>query len=106
MDFPVAYTDCGNYRQFLFEHMELTASTFIEDGQMELRLNNKVIITNSGKISLSLDGKKEYVLSWKVVGNIGTAFTISISSPASSSFHLSRILGAEGVYTDSLTLIK
>ncbi len=71
--------------------MEFTASTFIEDGTLELKLNGKVVLTNSGRVSLKLK-KGNYEVSWEVKGKIGTSYTISISSPATAVFHLSKVI--------------
>lgn len=71
--------------------MEFVASTFIEDGTLELRLDDQVVLKDSGRVSIKLE-KGFHEVSWKVEGKIGSSFTISISSPASAEFHLSKVI--------------
>lgn len=84
--------------------MEFVASTFIEDGTLELRLDGQVVLRNSGRVSIKLE-EGLHEVSWRVEGKMGTSFTISISSPASAEFHLTKVI-TEDDYKINLTTFK
>ncbi|MBO3697359.1 hypothetical protein [Roseivirga sp. E12] len=71
--------------------MKFEASTFVEDGILELEIDDKLVLQNNGKVSLEIS-KGSHNVSWRIKGKIGTSFTVSISSPAFASFQLTKLL--------------
>lgn len=71
--------------------MRFIASTFIEEGELRLKLNGQTVIEGSGKISVEI-GRGDHEVIWEVKGKIGTSFTVSISSPSQVTYHISRII--------------
>ncbi len=69
----------------------MVASTFIENGTLDLKLNNQIILSGSGKVSINLK-KGDHELTWIAKGELGTSFTISISSPAHIAYHLNKVI--------------
>lgn len=84
--------------------MEFVASTFIEDGTLELSLDGRLVLSNSGKIQVELE-KGFHEVSWIVKGKIGTSYTISVSSPSAAEFHLSKVI-TENDFKTNLTTFK
>lgn len=82
--------------------MEFVASTFIEDGTLELHLDGRVVLRNGGRVSVKLK-KGFHKVSWFIKGKTGTSYTISISSPASAEFHLSKVITENDLKTNSTT---
>ncbi|WP_020531941.1 hypothetical protein [Flexithrix dorotheae] len=71
-------------------------STFIEKGDIEIKLNDKVIPLDNGKIEEKIEDNQYYVFSWLVKGEVGSSFRISISSPRYAEFQLHKIIGKSG----------
>lgn len=71
------------------------ASTHIENGRLEMRLNDVVIIENTELYEQELE-KGSYVIQWFVEGKVNTSFNITISSPGTAEFQLMRKLDDTG----------
>jgi hypothetical protein len=72
----------------------LRASTNIEAGTIQLRLNNQLMDTDN-LYEEELD-HGDYTIEWAVEGKPYSSFRITISSPVAAEFHLSRNLDATG----------
>lgn len=75
--------------------MKFEASTFIESGELVLKLNDEIVLRNTGKVSLKIDIGQQYKVSWTVMGESGTSYSITISSPPLAEFHLVKMLGED-----------
>jgi hypothetical protein len=73
----------------------LRASTHIENGTIQLSLNNRVIVTGNERYEAELC-KGDYVIQWFVEGKPYTSFGITVSSPVTAEFQLIRRLDASG----------
>jgi hypothetical protein len=73
----------------------LRASTHVEEGTIELRLNGHVIGMPMTLYEKEI-GRGDYQLEWKVEGKPYSAFRITVSSPVVAEFHLFRKLDGTG----------
>jgi hypothetical protein len=74
---------------------KLSISTHVEDGYLVVRLNDAVIIEGSSKYEAGLL-PGGHVLQWYVYGKPGTSYSISISSPESAEFQVTKKLRMMG----------
>lgn len=79
----------------LFVMKIFRASTHIEEGTVELRLNNRVI-SNRQRISEESLIKGDYIVEWFAEGKAFGSFGITISSPLTAEFQLTRRLDSTG----------
>ena len=71
------------------------ASTHIENGALQVRLNDVEVIRNTAIYEHPLE-KGNYIVQWFVEGKANSSFIITISSPASAEFQLMRKLDETG----------
>lgn len=74
----------------------LVASTFIGSGSLWLYLDNQLIVQDSDSVTLELERNTEYILRWMVMGDSGSSYCITISSPREAEYQLTKILVASG----------
>lgn len=76
---------------------KLRMSAFVEEGIMNVRMNDDMILPGEGgDLELSLEKGKKYYLNWYVEGRAKSHFRISVSSPKEAELHLSKILDSNG----------
>lgn len=76
--------------------IKLVVSTFVEKGSLELSLNGEVILNDTDRITRELEPDGSFILSWHVHGEVGSSYTISVSSPREAEFHWVRSIGKTG----------
>lgn len=72
------------------------ASTHAGDGILILRLNNTLIIENTGTCEVEIGEGEEHVIQWFAEGQAGSSYVIIISAPHEAEFQLTRALGRSG----------
>ena len=73
-----------------------SASVFVEEGTIVLKLNGAEILNKPGKVDMEIEKGKKYEVSWEVKAKAGNSYTLSISSPKEAEYHLTKVLPVEG----------
>ncbi|MCV9385986.1 hypothetical protein [Reichenbachiella ulvae] len=77
--------------------LKLELSTFVENGKIEISLNGELILEEVGAkyLQLPILTGRDYKLGWTIRGQAGSAYSISISSPASAEFEMRKVIPKE-----------
>jgi len=74
----------------------LSIETTVQDGQLQIQLDGKKILSNTGSINKNLVDGTKYFINWFVKGKPGTKYSIKITSPDSARLNRSRTLNNTG----------
>lgn len=68
----------------------LVVSTFSEDGNIVLYLDDVEVSEQRDQIEISLEPGSEYLLHWFIKGKAKSVFSITVSSPRSAEYNLTK----------------
>jgi len=82
----------------------LHISTFIEDGLLEVYLDDNLVIRGSGELKLHLDRNKKFELKWIVNSRPSINFRVSLFEPSHLGFSHVKLVGTEGKEKEKIIL--
>ena len=74
----------------------LEVKTSVQDGKLQLQIDGKQVLSDTGSLSLQLKAGFTYVIQWFVIGEPGTDYTVIIDSPDEAKINLTRTLKIDG----------
>jgi hypothetical protein len=74
-----------------------STSTSIQNGLLQLKLNGRNFLVNSGRRSANIQAESHYVVQWFVRGVPGSDYSIEITSPHNAVISITRRLRDTGI---------
>ena len=76
----------------------LEVSTYVEEGSITVKVNGQVILKASGhgQCTWFINQAGSQAMTWEVQGTGGTEYRISVASPNSAAFYLTKTLNRHG----------
>jgi len=74
----------------------LIVSTFSEEGSIVIYLDDVELSKQRDQIEISLEPGSEYLLHWVIKGKAKSVFSITVSSPRSAEYNLTKRIGHGG----------
>lgn len=74
----------------------LSVETTIDDGQLQVQLDGKKILSNTGSVNRHLTKGQKYFINWFVKGSPGSKYSIKITAPDAAKMSRSKTLTQSG----------
>jgi hypothetical protein len=72
---------------------KLVVSTYVGSGSLWMYLDDKLILQNSENLGVEINNREHFVIHWFVMGDPGSSYSITISTPNEAQLQLTRSIG-------------